>query len=51
MVAVLAGRLGDGGVGEGDLPGGDALVLADQVTYALMAIAEAVLRDCAARGA
>src|ERR1017187_5305241 len=31
MVAVLTGRLGGPRVGEGDLPGGGALVLADQV--------------------
>jgi len=31
LVAVLTGRPGDGASGQGDLPGGDALVLADQV--------------------
>jgi hypothetical protein len=31
MVAVLTGRLGGPHAGEGDLPGGGALVLADQV--------------------
>src|ERR1039458_6486989 len=31
MVTVLAGWPGDGAPGQGDLPGGDALVLADQV--------------------
>lgn len=37
MVAVLTGRPGDGASGQGDLPGDDALVLADQVLTCALA--------------